>query len=32
MDKQYPYNGLLLSNKKEGTSDKCNNMDESEIC
>ena len=31
MNKQYPYNGLLLSNKKEGTSDKCNNMDESQI-
>lgn len=31
MDKQYPYNGLLLSNKKEVTSGKCNNMDESQI-
>ena len=31
VDKQYPYNGIVLSNKKEQTTDKCNNMDESQI-
>lgn len=33
MDKQnvtYPYNGILLSNKKVGTSIPCNDMDESQ--
>ena len=33
MDKQiiiYPYNGILLSSKKEWTTDICNNMDASQ--
>lgn len=35
MDKQimvYPYNGIILNYKKEGLTDTCNNMNESEKC
>ena len=35
MDKQtvvYPYSGVLLNYKKEGTPDTCNHLGESEKC